>query len=97
MNFTSGTRSNADYTWPEMGGSYVSSDVILKHLKSLETNGRINGAVLLIHAGTDPRRKDKFYNRLPELISYLRKKIDSGREPMIHTMRGAGYVLKPVG
>ena len=28
-------------------------------------------------------------------ISYLRKKIDVGREPMIHTMRGAGYVLKP--
>jgi two-component system OmpR family response regulator len=28
-------------------------------------------------------------------ISYLRKKIDRGREPMIHTMRGAGYVLKP--
>jgi two-component system OmpR family response regulator len=29
-------------------------------------------------------------------ISYLRKKIDAGHEPMIHTMRGAGYVLKPV-
>jgi len=29
-------------------------------------------------------------------ISYLRKKIDAGRSPMIHTMRGAGYVLKPV-
>ncbi len=29
-------------------------------------------------------------------ISYLRKKIDAGRPPMIHTMRGAGYVLKPV-
>ncbi|GAA1794318.1 response regulator transcription factor [Nocardioides hankookensis] len=28
-------------------------------------------------------------------ISYLRKKIDAGHEPMIHTMRGAGYVLKP--
>ena len=28
-------------------------------------------------------------------ISYLRKKIDAGRPPMIHTMRGAGYVLKP--
>ena len=28
-------------------------------------------------------------------ISYLRKKLDAGREPMIHTMRGAGYVLKP--
>lgn len=28
-------------------------------------------------------------------ISYLRKKIDKGRDPMIHTMRGAGYVLRP--
>lgn len=28
-------------------------------------------------------------------ISYLRKKIDSGRPPMIHTLRGAGYVIKP--
>jgi two-component system OmpR family response regulator len=28
-------------------------------------------------------------------ISYLRKKIDAGRPAMIHTMRGAGYVLKP--
>jgi two-component system OmpR family response regulator len=28
-------------------------------------------------------------------ISYLRKKIDVGTDPMIHTMRGAGYVLKP--
>ncbi|MGA6165749.1 response regulator transcription factor [Amycolatopsis magusensis] len=28
-------------------------------------------------------------------ISYLRKKIDADRLPMIHTMRGAGYVLKP--
>jgi two-component system, OmpR family, response regulator len=28
-------------------------------------------------------------------ISYLRKKIDNGRKPMIHTLRGAGYVLKP--
>ncbi len=30
-------------------------------------------------------------------ISYLRKKIDAGREPMIHTVRGVGYVLKPSG
>jgi two-component system OmpR family response regulator len=27
-------------------------------------------------------------------ISYLRKKIDAGRAPMIHTVRGAGYLLK---
>ncbi|MFE2299802.1 response regulator transcription factor [Streptomyces sp. NPDC059445] len=28
-------------------------------------------------------------------ISYLRKKVDVGRDPMIHTVRGAGYVIKP--
>ncbi|OON79299.1 response regulator transcription factor [Streptomyces tsukubensis] len=28
-------------------------------------------------------------------ISYLRRKIDRGREPMIHTRRGAGYLIKP--
>jgi two-component system OmpR family response regulator len=28
-------------------------------------------------------------------ISYLRKKIDNGRPSMIHTVRGAGYILKP--
>ena len=28
-------------------------------------------------------------------VSYLRKKVDVGREPMIHTVRGAGYVLRP--
>ncbi|WP_082969493.1 response regulator transcription factor [Mycobacterium kyorinense] len=27
-------------------------------------------------------------------ISYLRKKLDSGREPMIHTVRGVGYMLR---
>jgi len=27
-------------------------------------------------------------------ISYLRKKVDVGREPLIHTVRGVGYVLK---
>ncbi|MGI9126311.1 MAG: response regulator transcription factor [Mycobacterium sp.] len=28
-------------------------------------------------------------------ISYLRRKIDAGREPMIHTVRGVGYMLRP--
>ncbi|MGQ4514825.1 winged helix-turn-helix domain-containing protein [Streptomyces sp. DW26H14] len=28
-------------------------------------------------------------------ISYLRRKIDVGRPPMIHTRRGAGYLIKP--
>jgi two-component system, OmpR family, response regulator len=28
-------------------------------------------------------------------ISYLRRKVDAGRDPLIHTVRGVGYVLKP--
>ena len=28
-------------------------------------------------------------------ISYLRKKIDADAEPMIHTVRGVGYLIKP--
>ncbi len=27
-------------------------------------------------------------------ISYLRKKIDAGKEPLIHTIRGVGYMIK---
>ncbi|MBD7917391.1 response regulator transcription factor [Cellulomonas sp. Sa3CUA2] len=30
-------------------------------------------------------------------VSYLRRKIDKGREPMLHTLRGVGYVLRPAG
>ncbi len=30
-------------------------------------------------------------------ISYLRKKIDSGEQPMIHTVRGVGYMIKAAG
>ncbi|MCG2803697.1 MAG: response regulator transcription factor [Cellulomonas sp.] len=28
-------------------------------------------------------------------VSYLRRKIDKGRDPMLHTLRGVGYVLRP--
>jgi two-component system response regulator TrcR len=28
-------------------------------------------------------------------VSYLRKKIDAGRAPMIHTVRGIGYSIQP--
>lgn len=35
-------------------------------------------------------------NNVVELyISYLRKKVDAGRPPMIHTVRSVGYVIKP--
>lgn len=28
-------------------------------------------------------------------VSYLRKKIDAGRAPMIQTVRGVGYLIRP--
>lgn len=34
-------------------------------------------------------------NLVELFVSYLRKKIDAGHPPMIHTVRGAGYLLKP--
>jgi peptidoglycan/xylan/chitin deacetylase (PgdA/CDA1 family) len=68
VSFTPGTATNADYTYKEMGGSYRSSENILKRL--FETNR--NGSIILVHVGTDPRRKDKLYDRLPEMIEKLK-------------------------
>ena len=76
VDFTPGTRSNADYTYPEMGNKYLSSDVIMNSILTYEiksANG-LNGFILLIHIGTDPRRTDKFYKHLPELIKELKKR-----------------------
>jgi len=75
INFTPGTRSNADYTYPEMGKSYRSSDEIYRSITTFnetKANG-LNGFILLLHIGTDARRTDKFYSRLAELITYLKK------------------------
>lgn len=74
VNFTSGTRSNADYTYPEMGNSYRSNDEIYQSILNYEKtspNG-LNGFMLLLHIGTDPRRTEKLYDKLPELIKYLK-------------------------
>jgi endoglucanase len=75
INFTPGTGSNADYTTPSMP-SYRTSDQIYKSIISHEKsdpNG-LNGFMLLIHIGTHPDRKDKFYHRLEELIDYLHQR-----------------------
>jgi endoglucanase len=74
INFTSGTRSNADYTFPEMDKSYRSSDEIYQSIINYDKTkpNSLNGFILLLHIGTDPKRKDKFYHKLPELIKYLK-------------------------
>lgn len=76
INFTPGTRSNADYTYPEMMKSYVSSDRIYESVIQYESRrpAGLNGFLLLLHIGTDPRREDKFYFQLDKLIRYLQQK-----------------------
>lgn len=69
MSFTPGTFTNADYTTPDMGEKYRSTDTLIQRLFRKESTEGLNGAILLIHLGTDPRRTDKFYDRLPELIA----------------------------
>lgn len=76
INFTPGTRSAADYTYPDMKERYVSSDEIFSSILSYEeksTHG-LNGFLLLIHIGTDPRRTDKFYYKLDALLTTLKDK-----------------------
>ena len=75
INYTYGTLSHADYTIPGMT-NYISSRFIYQNIINFEkksTNG-LNGFILLIHIGTAPKRTDKFYFYLKELITELKSK-----------------------
>lgn len=74
INFTPGTRSTADYTYPDMGNRYVPSDEIYRSIMDYEKKYAhgLNGFILLIHIGTDPRRTDKFYYKLDTLLKELK-------------------------
>ncbi len=75
INFTPGTLSNADYTTLGMP-NYRSSEEIFQSIIDYEANTPhgLNGFILLLHTGTAPERKDKFYDRLDDLISALQRK-----------------------
>ena len=73
VNFSPGTRSNADYTTPDME-VYISSEDILESIYTYEAKQGMNGFHLLIHPGTHPSRTDKLYLHLDELIRYFKKK-----------------------
>ena len=75
INYTPGTRSNADYTTPDMK-SYASSEELFATLDKFEKEHTLNGHFLMLHFGTHPARTDKFYNLLPRIID---------------TMQGRGY------
>lgn len=76
VNFSPGTRSTADYTYPEMGKSYRSSAEIYDSIINYELTDPhgLNGFILLVHIGTDARRTDKFYNKLDQLLTELKSK-----------------------
>jgi peptidoglycan/xylan/chitin deacetylase (PgdA/CDA1 family) len=76
INFSPGTRSTSDYTTPDLK-NYRSSEEIMQSVKARQDD--LNGFILLLHVGTDPARKDKFYRRLDELIDFLR----SGKYEMV--------------
>lgn len=73
VNFTPGTTSNADYTTPGMK-NYLSSETIYNNILQYEEKNGLNGFMLLIHIGTDPKRTDKLYNRLEDLIKELKNR-----------------------
>jgi len=73
ISFSPGTRSTADYTTPEMK-NYRGSDEIYRSIIEQEEKNGLNGNILLLHIGTDPKRTDKFYYRLNELIDVLKQK-----------------------
>lgn len=75
INFTPGTLSSADYTIPSMA-NYKPSDMIYSSIIDYEKTSSygLNGFMLLLHIGTHPDRKDKFYYRLEDLIHYLKQR-----------------------
>ena len=72
VNYTPGTRANADYTG-EAETNFVSSRAIFDSIVARErkdANG-LNGFILLLHVGSGPGRADKFEARFGELLEYL--------------------------
>jgi len=71
INYSPGTLSHADYTTPKME-NYKSTDAIMKSILSFEQKEGMNGFMLLSHIGTNPRRTDKFYDKLDYLVTSLK-------------------------
>ena len=72
VNFTPGTRSNADYTG-EAEKNFVSSQAIFDSIVAKEKTDPkgLNGFMLLVHIGSGPGRADKFPAWFGELLDYL--------------------------
>jgi len=76
VNFTPGTLSTADYTYPGPGRRFINSDSIYSGILMHERQSPrgLKGFILLTHIGVDPRRADKFYRKLDPLLEELKKR-----------------------
>lgn len=72
VNFTPGTRSNADYTG-EADRNFVPSQRIYDSILARERAdpSGLNGYLLLLHIGAGPGRADKMHDRLGSLLDEL--------------------------
>ncbi len=72
VNYTPGTATPADYTTPSMK-NYQPSQRLIDKFYEFEKSDGLNGALVLIHPGVEEERTDRLYNRLGEIIQYLKK------------------------
>jgi peptidoglycan/xylan/chitin deacetylase (PgdA/CDA1 family) len=72
INFTPGTRANADYTG-EADRNFASSQAIFESIvkREREDPHGLNGFMLLLHLGSGPERADKFPDRFGALLDFL--------------------------
>ncbi|MBS1917248.1 MAG: glycoside hydrolase family 9 protein [Bacteroidetes bacterium] len=73
VDFSPGTLSNADYT-NESDKNFRNSQMIYNSIIARERSSGMNGFILLMHIGAGQNRADKFYKKLPQLISYFKQK-----------------------
>jgi peptidoglycan/xylan/chitin deacetylase (PgdA/CDA1 family) len=75
VNYTPGTRSNADYT-EDAAANFVSSQAIFDSIirREREDPHGLNGFLLLLHVGAGPKRTDKFHTRFGAMLDHLAAK-----------------------
>ncbi|MBQ6958632.1 MAG: glycoside hydrolase family 9 protein [Bacteroidales bacterium] len=75
VNYTPGIGTPADYTVPSMK-NYRKAQPLVDGLWKFEKEQGLRGALLLIHPGVEESRpqEERLYNRLDEIIRYLKKK-----------------------
>ena len=53
--------------------NYIGSQELIARLYAFEAEKGLNGAMILIHPGVSEERKDRLYDKLGEIIKYLKK------------------------